>query len=341
MTQVTNIVVFNDWTKAAGSTYLLDNVVWKELSNVAQSQVFFEEALAAGYAYAQYDNQFTGTPTMETVDSMDATYGNVVEIKNGTFSWLGNAAAEDMTAYANGSLTFDFNVVVPPTDATANYLVKIETEPCPGGCTANVEYMFGTQASLPAGTSLLLSVTNVLAQDDVEEIDPETGYVIEEVTVTSTKRETNLMETPLAVTALSQEDLEKEGVKSALDLSTLVPNLQIGLSPSDSGVQVAIRGITSNNFTELGDPTVAFHFDGLYSPRPQAGLALMHDVERVEINRGPQGTLFGRNSTAGSINVISSRPKFGEFNGNVAIELGDRKQRTFKSWLNIPCFCFK
>jgi len=198
-------------------------------------------------------------------------------------------------------------------------------------------FIFKKKNLLPIlSASLLLSVSSVLAQEDVEEIDPETGFVIEEVTVTSTKRETNLMETPLAVTALSQEDLEKEGVKSALDLSTLVPNLQIGLSPSDSGVQVAIRGITSNNFTELGDPTVAFHFDGLYSPRPQAGLALMHDVERVEINRGPQGTLFGRNSTAGSINVISSRPKFGEFNGNVAIELGDRKQRTFKGWLNVP-----
>jgi len=169
-----------------------------------------------------------------------------------------------------------------------------------------------------------------------EEIDPETGYVVEEVVVTSTKRETNLMETPLAVTALSQEALDKEGVKSALDLATLVPNLQIGLSPSDSGVQVAIRGITSNNFTELGDPTVAIHFDGLYSPRPQGGLALMHDVERVEINRGPQGTLFGRNSTAGSINILSSRPKFDKVSGNVNLEVGDRQQRTIKGWVNYP-----
>jgi len=183
--------------------------------------------------------------------------------------------------------------------------------------------------------SLLFSLPTV-AQEVVEEIDEETGFVVEEIIVTSTKRETNLMETPLAVTALSQEDLEKEGVKNALDLATLVPNLQIGLSPSDSGVQIAIRGITSNNFTELGDPTVAVHFDGLYSPRPQAGLALMHDVERVEINRGPQGTLFGRNSTAGSINVISSRPKFGEFFGNVNVGLGNRNQQTYKGWLNIP-----
>ena len=77
----------------------------------------------------------------------------------------------------------------------------------------------------------------------------------------------------------------------------MVPNMQIALSPSDSGVQVVVRSLSSNNFTEIGDPTVAMHFDGLYSPRPQAGMALMYDVERVEISRGPQGTLFGRNST--------------------------------------------
>ena len=84
--------------------------------------------------------------------------------------------------------------------------------------------------------------------------------------------------------------------------------MQIGSSPSDSGVQVTVRGITSNNFTELGDPTVAIHVDGMYTPRPQAGLALLHDVGRVEILRGPQGTLFGRNSTSGSINIITAQP---------------------------------
>jgi len=185
-------------------------------------------------------------------------------------------------------------------------------------------------------TSLLTVGLGTQVNFAQDEVDTETGLIVEEVIVTSTKRETNLMETPLAVTALSQEQLDQNGVKNALDLATLVPNLQIGLSPNDSGVQIAIRGITSNNFTELGDPTVAVHFDGLYSPRPQAGLALMHDVERVEINRGPQGTLFGRNSTAGSINIISARPKFDKFEGNINIAGGNRQQRTSKAWLNIP-----
>jgi len=155
ITKVRNIVVFNDWTKGAGSIYQIDNVVWKESSNVAASKVLFEDELAMGYAYAQFDNQFTGTATMETVDSMDATYGMVTEIKNGTsteiVSWIGNASAEDLTAFASGTLSFDFYVVTAPTDNTANYLVKIETEPCPAGCTATVEYTFGSQTDIVPG----------------------------------------------------------------------------------------------------------------------------------------------------------------------------------------------
>jgi iron complex outermembrane receptor protein len=159
---------------------------------------------------------------------------------------------------------------------------------------------------------------------------------IDEIVVTATKRETSLMETAVAVSAFGQESLDNQGVKNLLDLDDMVPNLQIGLSPTDSGVQVVVRGLTSNNFTEIGDPTVAMHFDGLYSPRPQAGMALMYDVERVEISRGPQGTLFGRNSTAGSVNVISGRPNFDTAEGKIEVELGKYSQRAVKGWYNMP-----
>ncbi len=161
-------------------------------------------------------------------------------------------------------------------------------------------------------------------------------YGIDEIIVTSTKRETSLMETAVAVSAFGQESLDDQGVKNLLDIGDMVPNMQIALSPTDSGVQVVVRGLTSNNFTEIGDPTVAMHFDGLYSPRPQAGLALMYDVERVEISRGPQGTLFGRNSTAGSVNVISARPNFDQQEGKIEVEVGKYAQRTVKGWFNLP-----
>ena len=178
--------------------------------------------------------------------------------------------------------------------------------------------------------AMTLSV-NAYAQEGMDE-----DYGIEEIIVTSTKRETSLMETAVAVSAFGQESLDNQGVKNLLDIGDMVPNMQIALSPTDSGVQVVVRGLTSNNFTEIGDPTVAMHFDGLYSPRPQAGLALMYDVERVEISRGPQGTLFGRNSTAGSINVISARPNFDQQEGKIEVEVGKYAQQTVKGWFNLP-----
>jgi len=160
--------------------------------------------------------------------------------------------------------------------------------------------------------------------------------VLEEVIVTAVRRDTNLMETPLAVTALTAEALARDGVKNILNIGNLVPNMQVGLSPTDSGVSIAIRGITSNNFTELGDPTVGIHFDGIYSPRPQGGLALLFDVERIDVLRGPQGTLFGRNSTAGTINVINARPQFDDVSGSAEVEVGNYSERAFRGWLNIP-----
>jgi len=192
----------------------------------------------------------------------------------------------------------------------------------PSGVMSGVLSVLAAAAAAPAGAQSTL--------------DSGAEAVLEEVVVTATKFETSLMTTPLAVTALTQQNLDDKGVKDVRNLGALVPNMQVGFSPSDSGVQVTVRGITSNNFTELGDPTVGIHVDGIYSPRPQGGMALMHDVERVEILRGPQGTLFGRNSTTGSINIISARPKFGETSGRLEMEYGRFDHKLVRGVLNMP-----
>ena len=115
---------------------------------------------------------------------------------------------------------------------------------------------------------LFMAPIFVFAQDNDEATD------VEEIIVTATKRETNLMETPLAVSVITQEQMALQGLSRISDLSSLVPNLVVGNSGEDSGVSIAIRGISSNNYTELGDPTVAVHVDGMYIPRAQAALAL-------------------------------------------------------------------
>jgi iron complex outermembrane receptor protein len=156
------------------------------------------------------------------------------------------------------------------------------------------------------------------------------------VTVTATRRETELNKTSIAVTAVDQETLTREGVRDIRDVGDLVPNLDIAFSPSDSGVQLTIRGINSNNFTEISDPSVAFHVDGVYSPRPQGAVALMYDLERLEVSRGPQGTLFGRNSAAGSINVVTAKPSFEGVFATAGFEVGNRGQKNVLATINAP-----
>ena len=167
--------------------------------------------------------------------------------------------------------------------------------------------------------------------------DQESGaLVLEEVVVTATRMETNLMTTSVAISAFDQEELTRSGVKDIRDAAVLVPNFEVAFSPSDSGVQLTMRGINSNNFTELGDPSVAFHVDGVYSPRPQGATALMFDLERLEVMRGPQGTLFGRNSAAGSVNVLTARPSTEGVFGTLGAELGNRDHGILLGTLNLP-----
>lgn len=117
---------------------------------------------------------------------------------------------------------------------------------------------------------------------------------------------TRLSDTALAVTAFSQDTLDKTGIKDVRDLTALTPNLQVTQNASFS--QVYIRGIGSNNVFGGSDPSSTIHLDGVYLARPASYLSNFLDVERIEVLRGPQGTLYGRNSVGGTINVVSRRP---------------------------------
>jgi iron complex outermembrane receptor protein len=177
-----------------------------------------------------------------------------------------------------------------------------------------------------AALGLGMPLTSVAQEEDI----------LEEIVVTATRMETDLMSTSIAVSAFSQEQLTREGIRDIRDASDLVPNFDVAFSPSDSGVQLTMRGINSNNFTEIGDPSVAFHVDGVYSPRPQGATALMFDLERLEVMRGPQGTLFGRNSAAGSVNVITAKPSTDGVYATFGAEVGNRSQMNALGTLNVP-----
>lgn len=158
---------------------------------------------------------------------------------------------------------------------------------------------------------------------------------LEEVVVTATRSgETRLHETPIAVTVVSQDYLNDMVASDIRDLRMVTPGLTV--SSNANLAQISIRGIGSNNVFAGADPSSTIHQDGVYLARPQAGFANFLDVERVEVLRGPQGTLYGRNSVGGTINVISKRPSLDEVSGSVQGTLGNSDFRRFDGYVTGP-----
>jgi iron complex outermembrane receptor protein len=191
-------------------------------------------------------------------------------------------------------------------------------------------------ALLSAAISSCLSMSAIAAQNADQNADQGGGPLIDEVIVTASKRETNLQDTPIAVSAFSQAALDRAHVADLADLQTFVPNLTVEQHGDSGGVHVYLRGIGSANHTELGDPAVAFHVDEVYSPRPQGATVLMYDLAQVEVLRGPQGTLFGRNSTAGTVNLVTAKPTLNEFDAFADLTYGNYNRIGTRGMLNMP-----
>ncbi|MFM6853971.1 MAG: TonB-dependent receptor, partial [Sphingopyxis sp.] len=119
---------------------------------------------------------------------------------------------------------------------------------------------------------------------------------------TALRRDQSISRAPVAIAAVTGTQLTSEGVTTARDLQNIVPNISVG--PAG----FAIRGVSSADFTEKGDPSTAYNLDGVYIARPTEQSLTLFDAARVEVLRGPQGTLYGRNATAGVVNVITNRP---------------------------------
>ena len=150
---------------------------------------------------------------------------------------------------------------------------------------------------------------------------------LETVTVTATKRVSPLQRTPVAITSLSSADLDKAHVQTIQDVVHLVPSFQ-ATSQGDHGViTMTLRGIGNDSAkTEYADPEVALFVDGIYAPRAEGAAALLFDMESIEVLRGPQGTLWGRNSTVGAVNMQTAKPVLGEKSGSFEAGLGNYKR---------------
>lgn len=156
---------------------------------------------------------------------------------------------------------------------------------------------------------------------------------LEEVVVTAQKFEQSIQDTPLSITALSGEGLRELGIENAQAFQGRIPGLS--LHEVGAGLNIQIRGIGSTSAAASSDPTATFNVDGVVHARPMSSNGLFYDVARLEVLRGPQGTLYGRNSTVGAINVISNAPTSTEA-ASATVEAGNFGLVRFEAMLNVP-----
>ncbi len=157
------------------------------------------------------------------------------------------------------------------------------------------------------------------------------------IIVTATRRAEDVQDIPIAVTAISPAQLEKQGVVNVQNITSVSPSFSTSNAQTSSGtVVLRIRGIgtTSNN---IGfESAVGIFIDGAYQSRPGVALGEFVDVERVEVLRGPQGTLFGRNTSAGALNITNKRPDLDEFGGFANASIGNYDLRSVQGAVNVP-----
>lgn len=161
----------------------------------------------------------------------------------------------------------------------------------------------------------------------VNAIEESAGFALEEVIVTARKTEENLQEVPVSVTALNSADIEARGLADLEDLALHVPNMNF--SQWSGQAVISVRGIADQEHFVTSDPLVGVYVDGVYIARQQGGLLDLIDLERIEVLKGPQGTLFGKNTIGGAISIHSKTPT-GDGDGYLKVTAGEDERVNFQ-----------
>ena len=160
--------------------------------------------------------------------------------------------------------------------------------------------------------------------------------VLEEIVVTAQRQQTMLQDTPIAITAFSSQKIQDMGIFDVADIGGMAPNTTIQKQPgSNSNMGITIRGIGSGETSLMVDPKVSFYIDGVYMSKTVGAVFDIVDMESIEVLRGPQGTLFGRNRTGGAINVTTVKPS-GEFDLRIGGSVGNDGYQRITGAVNIP-----
>jgi len=191
-------------------------------------------------------------------------------------------------------------------------------------------------ATLIASQPAMAQVLTEAEESEVAAEAPEAG--IGDIVVTATRQPTNLQDTPIAITAVTAEALEERGITNIGELTSVVPNAQFRRVQGafGPGVSAFIRGLGSGDTGLAGEPAVAFYIDDVYYPVLLGANFDLLDISHIEVLRGPQGTLFGRNSLAGAINIVGTQPQTGEASAYVEATVGSFDRRDIRAGFNVP-----
>jgi iron complex outermembrane receptor protein len=194
----------------------------------------------------------------------------------------------------------------------------------------------------PLYVAVALSVAGIGSSVQAQEAAKDGAAVmLEEVMVTARKREEGLQSAPIAISAYTGDSLDYRGVTKLDDIARFVPSLTLENHPSFGGASssaaIYIRGVGQKEFVPTSEPGVGLYVDGVYIARSVGAILDLIDVERVEVLRGPQGTLFGRNTIGGAISITTKKPDpGGEFSGTVSGLYGTDDRINIKGALHIP-----
>lgn len=166
-------------------------------------------------------------------------------------------------------------------------------------------------------------------------VSAETPGVLEEITITAQRRSENLQKAAVALSAVSGDDLLEASVTQPDQLSKLVPALQVQQS-GGTGNSIYLRGVGALGTTAFSENAIAVNLDGVFLGRQNGFSGIFYDLERVEVVKGPQGTLYGRNATGGALNVITRKPVLGEIAANLTAEYGNYRSKRVLGGLSVP-----
>ena len=193
--------------------------------------------------------------------------------------------------------------------------------------TSALSHAFGSRFATACATGALLSVTGGVNAAQTELAD---SVIYDEVVVTARKRQESPHQVPIAITHFDREQVQSPLMENLASVGELAPNVDFNwtapFSGSSNAASVFIRGVGQNDFLLTTDPGVGLYLDGVYISRSVGGVLGLTDIDRVEVLRGPQGTLFGKNSIGGAVQVISRKPN-DEFQGEVSATVGDLDRR--------------